>query len=449
MATDMITARAISPGAVQNWKKAIHDAPLHHVIRNAIIKNGVQAVAQNRSRVAEMTYTFSDELAIGTITNQRQSGRCWIFAGLNVIRERMAKKIHVKDLELSQAYLMFYDKLEKANYFLESILGTMAEPTDGRLMGWLLMSPLQDGGQWDMFVNLVEKYGVVPKWMMPESFHSSNSRQMNQLMTSKLREDAAQLRLRAHQGASADDLLRIKEGMMADIYQMLSHFLGDPPEQFDFEYQDDDHHYHADRQISPVLFFERYGEMDLHDYVSVINAPTADKPFYQTYTVDYLGNVVGGNSVLYLNLPIDEFKELTKAQIVDGNPVWFGCDVGKMSERETGILDVAQFDYEIALGVTLSLSKADRLTFGESQMDHAMVLAGVNLVDGRPNRWKVENSWGKEAGHEGFFVMSDAWFDEYMYQVVVEKRYLSEAQRALLTMDPIHLPPWDPMGSLA
>ncbi len=446
MATSTTTNRGITSSQLAEWRAAFHEEPLREVIANAIIKNGVQAVAQRRQRVTEMTYAFSHEIQTGAITNQKQSGRCWLFAGLNVMRKPMAERFHVKDFELSQAYLMFYDKLEKAHYFLESIIHTIDQPIEGRLVSWLLSAPLQDGGQWDMFVNLVEKYGVVPKGVMPESFHSSNSRAMNQLLTAKLREDAAHLRV---MGGSEASLREAKDRMVGEIYSLLVQFLGEPPQAFTFEYQDDDHVFHREGSLTPQEFHARFNSVDLNQYVSVINAPTSDKPFYQTYTVDYLGNVSGGRPVLYLNLPIEEFKALAKQQLVDGEPVWFGCDVGKMSDRETGLLDVGQYAYDTALGVEFSLSKGDRLLYGESLMTHAMVLTGVNLVDGTPNRWKVENSWGPDAGRQGFFAMSDAWFDEYMYQVVVQKTYLSESQQQALHTSPTHLPPWDPMGSLA
>lgn len=446
MATSTTTKSGITSSQLNAWNAAFHEEPLREVIANAIIKNGVGAVAQRRQRVTEMPYAFSHQIQTGAITNQKQSGRCWLFAGLNVMRNPMAECFHVKDFELSQAYLMFYDKLEKAHYFLESIIQTLDQPVDGRLVSWLLSAPLQDGGQWDMFVNLVEKYGVVPKGVMPESFHSSNSRAMNQLMTAKLRENAAKLR---SMGGPESSLREAKSRMMGEIYAMLVQFLGEPPQRFEFEYQDDDHVFHREGSLTPQEFATRFNRVDLDEYVSVINAPTADKPFDQTYTVDYLGNVSGGRPVLYLNLPIEEFKALAAQQLVDGEPVWFGCDVGKMSDRETGLLDVAHYAYDAALGVDFNLSKGERLMYGESLMTHAMVLTGVNLVDGTPNRWKVENSWGPDAGQRGFFIMSDTWFDEYMYQVVVQKKYLSEAQQKALETAPKHLPPWDPMGSLA
>ncbi len=450
MATELRGSRTISPARMNRWRAAYQEEPLRRVIGNAVVKNGIQSVAHNHRRLTEMTYAFSHEIPTGAITSQNKSGRCWLFAGLNVIRERMSKRLNLKDLELSQAYLMFYDKLEKSNYFLESILATTGEPTDGRLVSWLLMAPLQDGGQWDMFVNLVEKYGIVPKWVMPESFHSSDSNMMNRLLTAKLREDAARLRGHADRGASEDALLAEKEAMLQDVYMMLCHFLGEPPATFTLEYQDDDRGYHVDRGLTPVEFWNRYSDVRLDDFVSVINAPTPDKPFGKAYTVDYLGNVVDGRRVLYLNLAVEEFKALAQQQLLDGRPVWFGCDVGQMSDRSSGLLDTEQFDYGAALGVNFGLSKGERLMYGESLMTHAMVLTGVNLdADGRPDRWKVENSWGPSAGSQGFFVMSDAWFDQFMYQIVVDKAYLTEAQRTKLAEEPLHLPPWDPMGSLA
>lgn len=442
MATELETTRLISLQQIEEWRRAYGQQPLRRVISHAIIKNGVDAVAQNRERVASMSYAFTHEIPTGAITSQMQSGRCWLFAGLNWARQRLAVQLKMKDFEMSQAYLMFFDKLEKANYFLESILATQQEPVDGRLVSWLLESPMQDGGQWDMFVNLVEKYGVVPKSIMPESFHSSNSRQMNRLLTKKLREDAARLR------ESKDGAVQ-KEAMMADIYQLLVQFLGEPPSHFDFEYQDDAKVFHGEYDLTPVSFWQRIGGMDLSEYVSVINAPTGDKPFGRTFTVDYLGNVAGGYPVLYLNLPITRFKQLALEQVVSGQPVWFGCDVGPMSDRVTGILDPQQFDYAMTLGVDFGLTKAERLNYGESRMTHAMLLTGVNIVDGRPNRWKIENSWGKDAGKDGHFVMSDSWFDEYMYQLVVPRSLLTEGEKEALNQEPIHLPPWDPMGSLA
>ncbi len=414
---------------------------------NAILKNGIGAVALDHEAAFRMTHTFSHEIETGPITNQKQSGRCWLFAGLNVLRVDIARKIDLKEFELSESYMMFWDKLEKANYFLESILATSHEPANGRLVSWLLSGPLQDGGQWDMFVNLINKYGVVPQSVMPESFHSSQSMMMNRILTSKLREDAA--RLRHASGKSLAALREEKDRMMAEFYQMLCHFLGEPPEVFDFEYRDEKKSYHSDRGLTPRAFYTRYVDRVLDDYVSVINAPTEDKPFNHPYTVQYLGNVVGGREVLYLNVEAKTLRDLAVAQLKDNEPVWFGCDVGKMMDRERGSLDPEQYNFTAALDVELEMSKAERLDYGDSLMTHAMVFMGVNLVDGEPNRWKVENSWGSETGNKGYYVMSQKWFDEYMYQVVVNKKYLPSYLITALSKTPTPLAPWDPMGSLA
>ncbi len=423
--------------------------PGQRTLANAVRKNGVAAVALNQDRVWSMQHTFSHMVKGGPITNQKQSGRCWMFAGLNTLRIPVMQQLGLEEFELSQAYQMFWDKFEKANYFLESILETLSEPLDGRLVAWLLAAPLNDGGQWDMFVNLVEKYGVVPKWVMPESFHASQSRGMNSLLTAKLREDAARLRSLNQQGTGLDGLRQEKERMLSEFYVALVTFLGEPPERFDFEYRDKDDAFHREEGLTPVEFFRRHVGMDLGDYVSVINAPTADKPYGRTFTVRYLGNVKGGRNVLYLNVEPEALRQVAMAQLMDGEAVWFGCDVGKMQDRESGIMAADLYDYQSVVGMPLAMTKAERLDYGESLMTHAMVFTGVNVVDGRPNRWRVENSWGTENGQKGYFVMDDAWFDAYMYQVVVRRSHLPEELQAALSQNPIELPPWDPMGSLA
>ncbi|MFO2548363.1 C1 family peptidase [Alicyclobacillus cycloheptanicus] len=439
----------LSAEQVASYAAQFQASPLNQVRMNAVATSGIQGVATNRAALVQMQFTFSNEIETGPVTNQKQSGRCWLFAGLNALRADIAKANHMKPFELSQCYLMFWDKLEKANYFLERILDTLEEPTDSRIVQWLLQAPLQDGGQWDMFVNLVDKYGVVPQYVMPETFHSGKSAQMNKLLSQKLRSAAAEIRRRHRAGADTAGLRAFKDEHIGEIYRLLAYFLGQPPTVFDFEYRDKDDLFHRDAGLTPQAFLAKYATIDLHNYVSIINAPTADKPFGRTYTVQYLGNVEGGRDVLYLNVDIETFKQLALAQVLEGEPVWFGCDVGQMSERTQGILDTAVFDYEGALDTSFEMSKADRLDYGESQMTHAMVLTGVNVVDGQPTRWKVENSWGKDAGNDGFFVMSDAWFEAFMYQIVIDKKHLPDTLAEALQQPPIQLKPWDPMGSLA
>lgn len=423
--------------------------PERRALDHAVQKNGLDAVAIDQERLNAMQHTFSHVVNGGPITNQKQSGRCWLFAGLNLLRVPVMARLGLETFELSQAYQMFWDKLEKSNYFLESILESLDEPLDGRLVTWLLDHPLQDGGQWDMFVNLVAKYGVVPKWVMPETFHSSQSRRMNQVLTAKLRQSAARLRELAEGGASPAALRDAKEQVLRQVYGALVTFLGEPPARFDFECRGKNGEFHRDGGMTPQAFYRKYVDIDLDQYVSLINAPTADKPYGRTFTVRYLGNVRGGRDVLYLNVAPDALRQATLDQLLAGEVVWFGCDVGKMQDRDAGIMAEDLFGYGPVLGMPLGMTKAQRLDYGESQMTHAMVFTGVNLVDGRPNRWRVENSWGTEHGDKGFFVMGDDWFDEYMYQVVIHRRHLPQELLAALDQPPIELDPWDPMGSLA
>ncbi len=426
------------------------ESPRNRVAMNATVSAGIRQAAANCQAPRSSRHSFSISLKQGEITNQKQSGRCWMFAALNTMRFQVMKKLNLETFELSQAYPLFYDKLEKSNYCLENILKTLEEPTEGRLMSFLLMAPLGDGGQWDMFVGLVEKYGVVPKEAMPESVSSSATADLSSYMTEKLREDACVLRTAYQNGASMEALREKKEAMLEEIYRMLCIALGTPPEKFTFEVRDKDEKFIRDVDITPQAFYKKYVGMNLGDYVSLINAPTADKPFYHTYTVKFLGSVLEGRPVKYLNLPAEELKAAAIAQLKDGEPVWFGCDVGKRSLRDGGIMDLNVLDVEGLFDVSFGMTKAQRLDYGQSLMTHAMVLQGVNLDEnGKPNRWRVENSWGKEPGKDGYYVMTDDWFTEYTYQVVVNKKYLTAEQRKQWEQDPKELEPWDPMGSLA
>ncbi len=424
--------------------------PRNRIAMNATVANGITKAAAAVAAPREDRHSFSVELKQGTITDQKQSGRCWMFAALNTMRCRVMKNLNLKDFELSQAYPLFYDKLEKANYFLENILITLDEPTEGRLIAFLLASPVQDGGQWDMFAGLVGKYGVVPKEAMPESTSSSATREMDTYLTEKLREDACILRTAYKNGEAEESLRAKKDDMMSEIYRMLCICLGTPPQSFTFEARDEDDKFIRDEDITPQEFFKKYVDMDIDDYISLINAPTADKPYDRTYTVKFLGSVIEGRPVKYLNLSIDELKAAAIAQMQGGEPVWFGSDVGQHSLRSEGLMDLDAMDLTDLFDVQFGMDKAERLDYGQSMMTHAMVLQGVNLNDdGKPDRWKVENSWGEKNGNKGYFVMTDDWFSEFTYQVVINKKYLSEAQLALWEQEPVELEPWDPMGSLA
>lgn len=446
--------KSVTPADVEASREAFRADRASRVAKAAVTANGLRKAARVPEAVARNTISaFDIEVSQGERTDQQRSGRCWMFASLNTFRFRTIKKYNLKTFELSQAYPLFYDKLEKSNWFLENVLDTLDEPLDGRLMAFLLADPIGDGGQWDMFRALTAKWGVVPKEAMPETACSRNTSEMDSYLTRYLRGAARRLRDSARAGVGADDLVAMKKEMMDDVYHLLVTCLGEPPETFEVRLRDKDDRLVLSGTYTPQRFFDEAVGMRLDDYVSLISAPTADKPFGHVYTVDRLGNVVEAGGVRYLNLPIDELKRVAVAQLRDGLPVWFGSDVMQSYLRDDGIMDTAGLDVDDLLGFPVEgcLDRAERLDYGESAMTHAMVLEGVNLdADGRPTLWKVENSWGKDHGRDGFDTLTDAWFDEYVYQVVVDKKYLSADElRTYETEEPTHLAPWDPMGSLA
>ncbi|MBC1586790.1 aminopeptidase C [Listeria seeligeri] len=431
---------------LENFSEKWRENPDRLVFQASIMKNGIKAATENPESKARVRPVFSHEVATDKVSNQQQSGRCWMFAALNTFRHKLNGTLGLKDFELSQNFINFWDKLEKANYFLENIIETANEDENSRLVSWLLDTPQQDGGQWDMLVSIIEKYGAVPKSAMPETFQSSKSADLNHLLNERLRTDAVILRKAVNEKTNASAL---KEEMLVEIYQLLVMSLGEPPKVFDFEYRNKDNEFKQDLQISPKDFFKRYIDVDLRDYIPLINAPTKDKPFNQAFTVDYLGNIVGGAPIKYLNVEMNVLKKAAAEQIKDGETVWFGCDVGQLSERSSGIMDTDIFLTNQTFGFKTKMTKAERLDYKHSMLTHAMVLTGINVADGEVNRWKVENSWGEAIGNKGYFVASDAWMDEFTFQVVVQKKYLSEELLNAFNQEPIALKPWDPMGSLA
>ena len=438
----------VSLATIDAFREITAKSPLDHAITNALTKHNVKDIAFTNRGLDESQFQFSVEIPTMAVTNQKQSGRCWIFAALNVFREKIANDCNIEKFELSQNYTAFWDKFEKINFFYEAMIELADRPLTDRLVTFLLDSAIGDGGQWNMFVNVVEKYGVIPKAAMQETFQSSHTRDMNRLINILLRKGALALREAA---ANGEDTEAVKNTYLKDAYRLLTMCFGEPPKEFDFEYTDKDKVYHVDRKLTPYTFYEKYIGFDLRsDYISIINSPTQDKPFYQNCTIDYLGNVAGAPPVTYLNLPMEDLKDLIVKQLKDGKVVWFGSDVGFMGEREMGIWSDAVFDFDGTLGIDFSMTKEDSLNIRQSAMSHAMVITGVNLDEnGTPNRWKIENSWSDERGEKGYYVMNAGWFDKYVYQAVIEKSYLNEKQLAALETEPLHFMPWDPMGTLA
>jgi len=436
---------------IERLRQAFEAEPRHRQAMNAVCTAPVSQVAKSRRRVAEVDHSFSIHLDEAKTTAQKATGRCWMFAALNTFRLACIERMKLEDdFELSQSYVMFWDKLEKANYFLESMLQTLEEPVGSRLLDWLLTYPMNDAGQWHMLVNLVRKYGVVPKSVQPETESSSSSREMNYHLTFKLREFACRIRAAHAEGESLSELRAMKAPMVEEIHRMLCIHLGEPTREFLWQWRDKDSEFHRDGTMTPVEFYDKHVAMDLDEMVCLIHCPQAAKRYDTLYTIKFLGNVVGGEIIKYLNVELDVMKRAAVAQIKAGSPVWFGCDVGKHLDRSLGVMDVELFDYDLVYGTAPRMTKAERLDYGHSQMTHAMVFTGVDLdTGGSPRRWRVENSWGDECGDKGYFIMTDPWFDEYNFEVVVRKEFVPPELLTVLDTEPIALEPWDPMGALA
>ncbi|MDO5327478.1 MAG: C1 family peptidase [Clostridia bacterium] len=438
----------ITAEQLQAWSENYQSSQARQIATLALAKQDVNDAAYVSKASFAMRHKFSIDLPTLPVTNQQKSGRCWLFAAANVLRERIAKRLNLASFELSQSYLAFWDKFERANYFLESILETASLPTDDRTVSFVLQTGVHDGGQWDMFANIVRKYGIVPKDVYDETYQSANTRNMNHMLNRNLKACAARLRRMVANGATEQAIQLEKADMLDKVYGFLCSCYTEPPKTFDFEYVDKDKQYHIEKGYTPLTFCEKYVGSLLDDTVSVIHAPTKDKPYHKTFTIKMLGNVVGGKPVKHLNLTMDELKAAIIRQMQAGKVVWFGSDVGKFGNRDAGIWDDQCFNPELLTGLDLTLSKEDALDYGFAAMNHAMVLTGVNLEDGKPTRWRIENSWGGEHGDKGYYICSDSWFDEYVFQAAIEKEYLGDLAE-LANQEPIELNPWDPMGTLA
>lgn len=418
------------------------------LVRHAMSRNSIGSIVFEPNAACTVVPHFSTEIKTLPVTDQKRSGRCWIFAGLNILRETIAKKCHIKNFELSQNYIALCDKIEKANFALESCIKLSGYPPNERLYQFILNNPVSDGGQWDMFINLIKKYGVMPKDVFPETYQSSNTMETVFLVNAAIRSFASSACHLVKEGKT-DEVRPLKDQVMRKIYSMFLNAFGVPVKSFDFEYTDDKDEYHVDKNLTPKQFCDKYLGEDIYQYQSIINSPTEDKPFGKTFTIDFLGNVYEGKKIHHLNLSMGRIKALIIKQLTGGDLVWFGSDVSFFRLRNFSAWDDGSFDYQSILGFPIDFEKGKMLDFRHSAMNHAMVITGVDIKNGKPTKWKIENSWGEEVGEKGYFVMSDSWFTKFVYQAVIKKKYMSEEELSWLKQAPIHLNPWDPMGTLA
>lgn len=421
--------------------------PVHRLAMNAVVESGINAAARNTTRARQLQRRFSVTVDNGSVTNQKRSGRCWLFSSLNVARNIAKKNLGVKEFEFSQSYAMFYDKLERVNYFIRDVAQLVAsgESADSRLMQHLLQDVMGDGGQWTMAMNIYRKYGAVPKDVFPESQSSSATAMMNTNLRSMLHRSVARL----YAGESAQQVI---DETVSAAYRMLCISLGEPPRSFDWEYTDDEGTFHRDGEITAQEFWAKYVGTQLDEYVCLVDDPRADHPKGKRIAIEHLGNVVDGEETAYLNVPIAFMKDCARKILSEQHiPVWFGADCHPMMDRKEGAWATDLFEYDRIYDVDFTMDKETRVRFADSQMNHAMAFVGVDVADDgeTTRRWRVENSWGDDIADKGYFTMDDPWFDEFVYEVAVPKYMLPEEYQKALDEPAIQLPAWDPMGALA
>ena len=430
---------AISADMLKEISAAYEGNAADKALRNALNSTPINVLAASTDRIAMIDTHFSNQVVTKGRTDQKSSGRCWLFTGLNVLRSRMIQKHDLGAFTFSQNYLFFYDQLEKANLFLQGIIDTKDLPLEDRKVDWLLANPIGDGGQFTGVSNLVMKYGVVPADVMPETLSANNTAQMRAQLSNKLREDALALR-----AAKPKEVQALKVGMLKEIYRMLALCLGVPPTEFTWARYNSKGEFVSEKTYTPKALYQEFIGEDLeNNYIMVMNNPAVE--YGKVYEIEYDRHVYDGQNWVYLNLPIEKIKEMAIASIKDNTALYFSCDVGKFLDRPRGVADLNNFDYESLMGVSFGMDKKQRIQTHASGSTHAMTLIAVDLKDGKPVKWMVENSWGATSGYQGNIIMTDDWFNEYMFRLVVEKKYVPADIMAQMNQKPIMLPSWDPM----
>lgn len=436
----------ISEQMLSQIKESYQGTPADKAVKNALAGTSIATLAVNSENAAMIDTHFSDKVKTSGITDQKSSGRCWLFTGLNVLRAKVIDKYDLKSFEFSQNYVFFWDQLEKANLFLQGVIDTAELPFEDRQVDWLFANPIGDGGQFTGVANLLTKYGVVPSSAMPETFCSNNTSQMSMLLKLKLREDGLRLR-QMYDGADkkarktiGEQMIQEKTKMLGEIYHFLVLCLGEPPTQFQWAQKEGE----PAQDFTPKSFYDKYVAEDLeNNYVMVMNDPCRE--YGKVYEIDYDRHVYDGHNWVYVNLPVERIKEMAIASIKDNSAMYFSCDVGKFLSRSKGTLDLANFDYASLAGMSFGMDKKERVMTHASGSSHAMTLVAVDLKDGKPVKWMVENSWGAASGYKGHLIMTDEWFNEYMFRLVVDKKYVPADVLKMMEQTPQRLPAWDPM----
>lgn len=409
---------------------------------NAISANPIKDLTTSRKSLAGIDDNFKYRVKTKGISDQQQSGRCWLFTGLNVLRAEVIEKHDMPKFEFSQNFSFFYDQLEKSNLFLEGIVETRNMAFDSKRVEHFIRGPINDGGQWTTFSNIVEKYGLVPAEVMPETYHSNHTREVSRIIRTILRKGA--LKIRDNADSDLARLRKIKTDILADVYRVLVLSMGEPPTEFTWRYKDTKDSVGKFETFTPQSFRKKYVDVNFDDYVMLMNDPT--RPYEKLYEIEYDRSVAEGDNWKYINLPTDKIKDFAKASIIDGEAMYFSCDVGKYLNKDTGTLDTANFDVAELLGIDLSMSKTERIKVRESGSSHGMSLTAVDTDEnGNTTKWLLENSWGADAGRDGFLIMTDQWFDEYMFRLIVHKKHIDKETLKILDTKPEILPPWDPM----
>lgn len=437
----------INPTDLKTIRSDFLDTQRFRVTQNAVMKNGIKKAITNERAIENSSFNFSVDVDSNKVMNQKHSGRCWMFSGLNFVRFLIEKKHNLKDMELSPDYLFFYDKLERGNYFYNNIVKTATKPLSDREVMFLLATPQEDGGDWPLLTNLIEKYGLVPNELMPETTPAWNTTEINQMYNRKLDKDAMKLRDLVNNNASDTKIKSVIRQLNQENYRVLSICFGTPPEKFTYEYRDKNKKYHTTGEVTPLEFYKKFADINLDDYVELMNLPGGGYKYNQTYGIELCNNVVGGRNIRYLNVPMHDMRRIVIDQLKDDEPVWFACDVLQEWNNPAGLLSLKVYDWKRSFGISLGKDKATRVQYRESMPTHAMLICGVDLHDNEPTKWKVQNSWGDKPGHKGYFIMDNSWMDQYTYNTVVNKKYLTDTERAAYEKAEINLPYWTAMLS--